>query len=109
MTTIDLSLNDIGLDGVIALRDAIRMNKHIIRLAFVPQNDGQHLQRELQQLFEEIDSYCSEHCIEYRLDDFDSIINGFLRSDISVYQEIENDIDDENKENENVDSIETTV
>ncbi|KAH9527428.1 hypothetical protein DERF_001442 [Dermatophagoides farinae] len=101
LTTIDLSLNDIGLDGVIALRDAIRMNKHIIRLAFVPQNDGQHLQRELQQLFEEIDSYCSEHCIEYRLDDFDFIINGFLRSDISVYQEIENDIDDENKENEN--------
>ncbi|KAH9426632.1 hypothetical protein DERP_002731 [Dermatophagoides pteronyssinus] len=106
LTIIDLSLNDIDLDGVIAIRDSLRLNNkqhHLTRLIYQPQNNNQHLQNNIKQLFDEIDSYLNEHhhCRHNEpIDEFDSILNGFLRSDISVYQEIEIDLD-ENKENDN--------
>nr|XP_027202566.1 protein phosphatase 1 regulatory subunit 37-like [Dermatophagoides pteronyssinus] len=105
LTIIDLSLNDVDLDGVIAIRDSLRLNKqhHLTRLIYQPQNNNQHLQNNIKQLFDEIDSYLNEHhhCRHNEpIDEFDSILNGFLRSDISVYQEIEIDLD-ENKENDN--------
>ncbi|KAI2805837.1 hypothetical protein BLOT_004842 [Blomia tropicalis] len=75
LSIIDLSNNDITQDGFMAIRDAV--------------SDGSRPDDNIEEMVEEIDSYCDRNKSEVKYDEIDEILNGHLRSDISIYSEID--------------------
>lgn len=68
-------------------------------MVIIPQNNGSMINNPiLTELLNDIDSVCNRNRIEAKFDEYDFILGGFLRSDISVYQELDTD---DNKKNDN--------
>lgn len=97
LTILDMSNNDIDSDGLESIRNAVIVNRNLTRLITTPQNNIPD-ESIVSTALEVIDSRCNRNRVEAKLDDYDSILNGFLQSDISVYQEM-TDTGDQ-KENE---------
>lgn len=93
LSIIDLSNNDITQDGFMAIRDAVRCNKRITKYVLLPQSsyppsDGSRPDDNIEEMVEEIDSYCDRNKSEVKYDEIDEILNGVCTYRLFMYIKI---------------------